>query len=73
MDSQEIQQYVGDHAPELNPDDVVAFMQAHSKPEDEPGSHVEWATRILRQRGEGEFGDGLSPDRVADELRRRDR
>jgi hypothetical protein len=29
--------------------------------------------RLLRQRGENEHGDGLSVDRVADELRRQDR
>jgi hypothetical protein len=64
--------YVADHAPELNPADVQAFITEHAKPTDEPGTPTEWAVRVLRERGEGEFGDGLPVDRVVGELRRRD-
>jgi hypothetical protein len=65
--------HVREYAPELDPAEVAAFMAAHPLPVGESGSHVEWATAILRMRTENEFGDrGLSPDRVARELRRRD-
>jgi hypothetical protein len=64
--------YVADHAPELDPADVQAFVAEHAKPTDEPGTPTEWAVRVLRERGEGEFGDGLAVDRVVGELRRRD-
>jgi hypothetical protein len=46
-------------------------MAEHPKPDDEPGSHVHWAVLVLRQRGEGETGDGLSVDQVVNEIRRR--
>ncbi|HWE13678.1 MAG TPA: hypothetical protein VG365_09215 [Solirubrobacteraceae bacterium] len=65
--------YVAEHAPELDPGDVNAFMDEHPKPADEPDSHVGWAVRILRERGEGEVGEGLGVDRVVDEIRRLDR
>jgi hypothetical protein len=68
-----ITQYVSGYAPELDPEDVRRFMAEHAKPDDEPGTHVEWATRLLRERGEGEFGRGLPVQRVAEELRRHDR
>jgi hypothetical protein len=71
MTNDEIATYVGRYAPELDPDDVRQFMANHAKPAADPGTHVQWAVRILREQGEGEFGDGLSIDRVADELRRR--
>jgi hypothetical protein len=70
-DDDEVATYVAEYAPELDPEDVRKFMEEHAKPDDEPGTHVQWATRVLRERGEGEFGDGLSVDRVADEMRRR--
>ena len=66
-------QFVAEHAPELDPADVSRFMAEHEKPGDEPGSHVAWAVRVLRERGEGEFGDGLPVDRVVSEIRKRDR
>jgi hypothetical protein len=68
----EITTYVSRYAPELDPEAVRKFMAAHSKPDDQPGTHVQWATRILREQGEGEFGDGLPVDQVAREMRRRD-
>jgi hypothetical protein len=67
-----IADYLRGHAPELDPEHVGAFMVEHAKPDDEPGSHIEWVVRLLRQRGESAIGDGPSVDRVADELRRRD-
>ncbi len=68
---QEVTDYVREYAPQLDPDDVRDFMAEHPKPEDEPGTHVQWAVRVLRERGEGETGDGLSVDRVVSEIRRR--
>jgi hypothetical protein len=72
MNEDQTSEYVEHHAPELDPQDVRAFMAEHPKPDDEP-SHIGWAVRTLRERGEGEAGDGLSVDRVAAELRRHDR
>jgi hypothetical protein len=34
---------------------------------------VAWAVGVLRQRKEGEVGDGLSVDTVVNEIRRQDR
>ncbi len=73
MNNDQIADYVGEHAPELDPQDVADFMAEHAKPDDQPGSHIGWALGVLRQRGEHQLGDGVSVDRVADELRRRDR
>jgi hypothetical protein len=72
MSEDQIADYVGEHAPELDPNDVSAFMAEHPKPDDEPSSHIGWAVRTLRERGEGEVGGGLSVERVANELRRRE-
>jgi hypothetical protein len=72
MSDAEIADYVREHAPELEAKDVIAFMRDHAKPDDETGSQLAWAVSLLRQRGENETGGGLSVDRVADELRRRD-
>jgi len=68
-----IADYLERHAPELDPAEVAAFLDEHPKPDDEPGSQLAWAVRVLRERGEGEFGDGLPVDQVRRELRRRDR
>jgi hypothetical protein len=68
----QIEQYVTEHAPELDPQEVRDFMSEHPLPEGTAGSHVEWAVALLRQRGENEVGDGLSVDRVVNEIRRRD-
>jgi hypothetical protein len=51
---------------------VIDFMEEHDKPEDETSSQLEWAVRLLRQLSENTTGDGLSVDRVVDELRRHD-
>jgi hypothetical protein len=68
--SREVANFVAEHAPELDDAEVSAFMQEHAKPADEPGSHVAWAVRVMRERGEGEVGEGLPVDRVVSELRR---
>jgi hypothetical protein len=70
---QEIAEYVTEHAPELDPEDVMAFMDEHPKPADVPSSHLSWAVQVLRQLGEGEVGDGLPVDQVVNEIRRRNR
>jgi hypothetical protein len=67
----DVAEYVEEHAPELDPDEVSAFMAEHPKPDDETDSQLAWAVRVLRERGEGEVGDGLSLDRVVNEIRRR--
>ena len=67
-----IEQYVAEHAPELDAQDVRDFMSKHPQPDDAEGSHLEWAVSVLRQRGEGEVGKGVSVDRVVDEIRRRE-
>ncbi len=69
---QAVVDYVAERAPELDPGDVAAFMEEHAKPADEPDSHLGWAVRVLRERGEGEVGEGLSVERVVEEIRRRD-
>lgn len=71
--SQEVIDFVAQHAPELDPAEVSAFMAEHAKPDDEPASHLQWAVRVLRETGEGEVGDGLPVDRVVSEIRRLDR
>jgi hypothetical protein len=71
--SQEVVDFVAERAPELDPAEVSRFMAEHSKPADEPKSHVAWAVRVLRETGEGEVGEGLSVDRVVREIRRHDR
>jgi hypothetical protein len=67
-----VAEYVREHAPELDPEEVSTFMAEHEKPEEESGSQLAWAVRVLRQRHEGEAGDGLSVDSVVNEIRRRD-
>jgi hypothetical protein len=69
----QIAEYVAEHAPELDSSEVAEFMAEHDKPADVRGSHLAWAVGVLRQRGEGEVGDGLSVDTVVDELRRHGR
>ena len=69
---QMVVEYVAEHAPELDPRDVSAFMEEHEKPPDEPESHVAWEVQVLRERSEREFGEGLPVDRVVEEIRRHD-
>ena len=64
--------YVRRHAPELDVDDVVTFMNRHDKPEHEKGFHVEWAVRALRGQRAAEQSAAPSIDRVADAMRRHD-
>jgi hypothetical protein len=71
--SQEVIDFVAERAPELDPAEVSRFMSEHAKPDDEAGSHVAWAVRVMRETREGEFGDGLPVDRVVGEIRRFDR
>jgi hypothetical protein len=71
--AQEVVDFVSHRAPELDAAAVSRFMSEHPKPADEPGSHVAWAVRVLRETGEGEVGEGLPVDRVVDERRRMDR
>jgi hypothetical protein len=71
--SQEVVDFVAEHAPELDAADVSRFMTEHAKPADVDESHVAWAVRVLRETGEGEVGEGLPVDRVVGELRRLDR
>ena len=68
--NREVTDYVAEHAPELDPAEVSAFMAEHDKPHDERGSHVAWAVRVMRERQEGEVGEGLPVDRVMREMRR---
>jgi len=65
--------YVAEHAPELDPAEVRAFLGEHPKPDDEPADHLAWAVRTMRERREGEHGDGLGVERVVREIRRLDR
>ena len=71
--SQEVIDFVAERAPELDPAEVGRFMAEHAKHGDEPGSHVAWAVRVLRETGEGEVGGGLPVDRVVSEIRRLNR
>ncbi len=81
MNEDHIAAHVHEHTPELDPKEVIEFMQEHAKPTSEPGTPIEWAVRLLRQRRESKLGDGPAVeraggdpavDRVADELRRRE-
>jgi hypothetical protein len=63
--------YVRDHAPDLDVNEVIAFMNQHDMPEDEKGHHVEWAIRSLRERRAADR-PGPSVDRIASEMRRHD-
>lgn len=67
----QVNDYVRRNAPELDVNDVVAFLNQHDKPADEKGLRVEWAVRTLRERRAAER-EGPSIDRVADAMRRRD-
>ncbi|MBV9817628.1 MAG: hypothetical protein JOZ07_04685 [Solirubrobacterales bacterium] len=72
MNEPDIAEYLGHHAPELDAGEVAEWMAAHPKPDEEPGSHLDWAVRVLRQLGETQLQERLDVDRVADEIRRRD-
>jgi len=68
----EIEQAVRQWAPELNPEDVRAFMDEHPKPDDEPDSHAVWAAKLLRQIGEGQYGEGAPTETITEAMRSHD-
>jgi hypothetical protein len=68
----DVADYVRQNAPELDLDEVAAFMSQHDKPEEEKGFHVEWAVRALRDRRQGDQRDGPSINKIVDEMRRHD-
>lgn len=70
-DRPEVAEYLRLHAPELDEHDVRAFMNQHDKPEQEKGSHIEWAVRALHERRADER-DGPSIDQIVTEMRRHD-
>ena len=70
--SDEIEDYVEEHAPELDASDVREFMAEHAKPTSEPGTHVEWATKLLRGHETGQQEELPSIEIVAEEMRRHD-
>jgi len=72
QDEPDVADYLGRHAPELDREDVMAFMKEHDKPEHEKGFHTEWAVRALRERREGRHRDGPSIDQIVDAMRRHD-
>jgi hypothetical protein len=49
----EITTYVSRYAPELDPEDVRKFMAAHAPRDNQRGTHVQWATRMLREAQTG--------------------
>jgi hypothetical protein len=67
----QLDDYVRRNAPDLDVNEVAAFMNQHDKPESEKGFHVEWAVRALRERRAPQR-KGPSVDRVADAMRRHD-
>jgi hypothetical protein len=72
MSDREIEDYVERHAPELEASDVRDFMAEHEKPTSEPGTPLEWATRLLSQRKTGHEEDRPSIEIVEEEMRRHD-
>lgn len=72
MNMDEIKRAVREYAPELDPEEVRAFMGEHDKPADESDSHAVWAAKVLRARGEGQYGDGASLDTIRDAMRYHD-
>jgi hypothetical protein len=72
MTDQEIEDYVREYAPEMDPQEVIDFMAEHGKPEGEFDSHVGWATKLLRERGEGQFADGPPIEKVTSAMRQHD-
>lgn len=70
--SDEIDDYVGEHAPELDPADVRRFIAENQKPVSEPGTTVEWATAQLRRRWSEREPERPSLELVEEEMRRHD-
>jgi hypothetical protein len=71
--SDEIDAYVDEHAPDIEPHDVRKFIAGNEKPTSEPGTHVEWAVKQLRRHKEtDEDEEGPSLEIVEEEMRRHD-
>jgi hypothetical protein len=70
--SDEIDDYVREHAPELDAGEVREFMERNEKPVSEPGTEIEWATRLVRGRRGEEVEEGPSLEMVEEEMRRHD-
>jgi hypothetical protein len=70
--SDEIERAVRQWAPELDPEKVREFMEEHDKPQREQDSHAVWAVKVMRQLGEGQYGEGAPLDTVADAMRDHD-
>jgi hypothetical protein len=72
--SEEIDDYVEEHAPELDPREVRDFMAHNTKPVSEPGTQLEWATRLLRRRRaeDRQEEEGPALELVEEEMRRHD-
>jgi len=68
----EIDGYVEENAPELDPGEVRKFIESNEKPSSEPGTEIEWATRTLRARRQDEQPDGPPLEMVEEEMRRHD-
>jgi hypothetical protein len=72
--SDEIDAYVEEHAPELDPREVREFVAENEKPVSEAGTPVEWAIRMLRGRSapDADREEHPSLELVEEEMRRHD-
>jgi hypothetical protein len=70
--SDEIEDCVAEHAPELDASDVREVMAEHEKPTSEPGTHLEWATEQLRRSTTGRPEGRPALEIVEAEMRRDD-
>lgn len=72
MSDDEIKNYVEEHAPELDSSEVREFMAEHEKPTNEPGTQLEWATKLLRSWKAAQPEERPSIEVVEEEMRRHD-
>ena len=73
MDDDEVEGYVDENAPELDPEEVREFIAGNEKPTIEPGTHVEWAVKQLRSHKERTGAEERpSLEIVEEEMRRHD-
>jgi hypothetical protein len=73
MSDDEIQLYIEEHAPDLDPNEVREFIAGNEKPTSEAGTPVEWAVKQLRRRREPEGSEERpSLEIVQEEMRRHD-
>jgi len=70
--SDNVKDYVAAHAPELDPREVREFMAEHEKPTNEPGTQLEWATKLLHAWRTGEREERPSLEIVEEEMRHHD-